>query len=158
MFNATLTLKDGATYNNRLGIGTGKRVQNQQFNRRYSPQLYYGLALTHYHNALQTLTREQFPELRLETLIDTAQAQLAQHNPTAAYESKTEALDIFRDLLNAQPTEGKKRFRLKYISLYQLDVELFIATGDNIRALEAAELDKNERLTLAPRRITGTNH
>jgi tetratricopeptide (TPR) repeat protein len=122
---------------------------NQLLNYRRSPQIYYGQALTSYNNALQTLTREQFPELRLETLIDTAKAYLAQNNPDAAYKSKTEALDIFRYLLNAQPTiEAKKRFRLKYISLRQLDVELFIATGDNIRALEAAELDKNERLTL----------
>jgi CHAT domain-containing protein/tetratricopeptide (TPR) repeat protein len=116
---------------------------------RCDPQPYYDRALTHYHKALTTLTRQQFPELRLETLIDTAKVHIAQHNTPAAHVSKTEALDIFRDLLNAQPTiEAKKRFQLKYTSLRQLDVELFIATGDNVRALEAAELDKNERLTL----------
>lgn len=51
---------------------------------------------------------------------------------------------IFRDLLNAQPTFAiEKRLQIEYHSLHQLDVDLFIASGDNIRALEAAELDKN---------------
>ncbi len=49
-----------------------KEGNNQLLNYRRSPQDDYDLALTHYHNALTTLTREQFPQLRLETLIDTA--------------------------------------------------------------------------------------
>ena len=133
----------------RIGLAHFQEGTNQLLNCFKKPQPYYALALTAYNNALQTLTREQFPQLRLETLIDIAHTQLAQRNPEAAHQSKLEAWNIFRDLLNAQPTfEGKNRLKLKYISLYQLDVELFIATGDNIRALEAAELDKNERLTL----------
>jgi tetratricopeptide (TPR) repeat protein len=122
--------------------------KNQLPNYRISHQLYYGLALTHYHNALQTLTREEFPKLRIETLIDTAKVYLAQHNTIDAHQCKTEALDILRDLLNAQSTfAGKKRLQIEFISLSQLDVDLFVASGDNIRALEAAELDKNNRLT-----------
>ena len=145
-----------------IGRAHYQEGKNQLLNHRKNPQPYYNQAIAAYNKALQTLTRQQlpgirivtltrqqFPELRLETLIDLAKVQLAQHNPTAAHETKIEAFDIFRDLLNAQPTfEAKKRLRLEYTSLRQLDVELFIATGDNIRALEAAELDKNERLTL----------
>jgi CHAT domain-containing protein len=122
--------------------------KNQRFNHRQNRPLYYGFALTSYHNALQVFTREDFPKLRIETLIDIAQVCLAQHNLTAAHQCKIEALDILRDLLNAQSTfAGKKRLQIEYISLGQLDVDLFVASGDNIRALEAAELDKNNRLT-----------
>jgi CHAT domain-containing protein/Flp pilus assembly protein TadD len=121
---------------------------NQLFNYRKNSQPYYERALNSYHNALETLTREQFPKLRLETLIDTAKAYLAQRNTLAAHQCKIEAVDILRDLLNNEPTfAGKKRLQIEYISLSQLDVDLFVASGDNIRALEAAELNKNNRLT-----------
>jgi CHAT domain-containing protein/lipoprotein NlpI len=121
---------------------------SQLLNYRQHPQIYYGQALTHYHKALQTLTREKFPKLRLDTLIDTAKVYLAQHNTTAAHQCKTEAFEILQDLVNAQPTfEAKKRLQLQYTSLRQLDVDLFIANGDNINALVAAELEKNNRLT-----------
>jgi CHAT domain-containing protein/Tfp pilus assembly protein PilF len=121
---------------------------SQLLNYRQHPQIYYGQALTHYHKALQTLTREKFPKLRLDTLIDIAKVYLAQHNTPAADQCKTEAFDILQDLLNAQPTpEGKKRLQREYHSLSQLDVDLFIANGDNIKALRVAEQAKNNRLT-----------
>jgi CHAT domain-containing protein/Flp pilus assembly protein TadD len=111
-------------------------------------RIYYDRALIHYHKALTTLTREEFPKLRLDTLIDTAKVYLAQHNTPAAHQYKTEAFEILQDLVNAQPTfEGKKRLLLEYTSLRQLDVDLFIANGDNINALIAAELEKNNCLT-----------
>jgi tetratricopeptide (TPR) repeat protein len=120
---------------------------NQLLNYRRSPQDDYDLALTHYHNALTTLTREQFPQLRLETLIDTAKAYLAQKQPATARDCQIEANDILGDLLNAEPTfAGKKRLQIKYVSLSQLDVDLFVASGDNIRALETAERNKNNHL------------
>jgi CHAT domain-containing protein/tetratricopeptide (TPR) repeat protein len=121
---------------------------NQLLEYRCDPQPYYDLALTHYHNALQTLTRKQFPKLRLDTLIDTAKIYIAKDNTSDAYKCKKGAFEILQDLLNAQPTfEGKKRLQLEYTSLRQLDVDLFIANGDNINALIAAELEKNNRLT-----------
>jgi tetratricopeptide (TPR) repeat protein len=121
---------------------------NQLLNYRRHRHLYYGQALTSYHNALTTLTRDQFPALRLETLIDTAKAHLAQQQPSAARDCQIEAVDILGDLLNAEPTfAGKKRLQLEHITLSQLDVDLFVASGDNIRALEAAERDKNNHLT-----------
>jgi CHAT domain-containing protein/tetratricopeptide (TPR) repeat protein len=120
---------------------------SQLFNHQCDPQPYYDRALIHYHNALTTLTREEFPKLRLDTLLDTTKAYRAQHNTPAAHHYKTEAFDILRDLLNAQPPEGKKRLQIEYHSLQQLDVDLFIANGDNINALVAAELQKNNRLT-----------
>jgi CHAT domain-containing protein len=121
---------------------------NQLFNHQRNPQSYYDRALTHYHNALQTLTCEEFPKLCLDTLIDTAKVYLAQGDKDAAHQCKTEAFEILQDLLNAQPTfEGKKRLQLEYTSLRQLDIDLFIANGDNINALVAAELEKNNHLT-----------
>jgi tetratricopeptide (TPR) repeat protein len=121
---------------------------NQLLNYRHDSHLYYSQALTSYKEALQTLTREQFPELRLETLIDTAKAHLAQQQPSAARDCQIEANDILGDLLNAEPTfAGKKRLQIEYVSLSQLDVDLFVASGDNIRALETAERDKNNHLT-----------
>jgi CHAT domain-containing protein len=131
----------------RIGRTHYDEGKKQLFNHRRSPQIYYGQAITAYQKALQTLTRAEFPKLRLDTLIDTAKVYLAQHNTPAARECQLEALDILRDLLNAQPTfEGKKRLQLEYVSLRQLNVDLFVADGDNIRALEAAELDKNNHL------------
>jgi CHAT domain-containing protein len=120
---------------------------NQQLNYRSDPHIYYDRALTHYNNALQTLTREEFPKLRLDILIDTAKIYLAQDDKDAAYQYKTEAFDILRGLLNAQSPEGKKRLQIEYHSLSQLDVDLFIANGDNIKALIVAEQEKNNRLT-----------
>jgi tetratricopeptide (TPR) repeat protein/CHAT domain-containing protein len=120
---------------------------NQLLNYRRNPHFHYGQALTSYHNALKTLTRAQFPKLRLETLIDTAKAYLAQQQPSAARDCQTEAVDILGDLLNAEPTfVGKKRLQLEYTSLRQLDVDLFVASSDNIRALQVAERDKNNHL------------
>jgi tetratricopeptide (TPR) repeat protein len=125
-----------------------KEGKYQLFRYRKNPQPYYYQALTNYHNALQTLPREQFPELRIKTLIHTAKVYLAQHNTPAAHQCKTQAFEILQDLLNAQPTfAGKKHLQIEYHSLRQLDVDLFITSGDNINALVAAELDKNNRLT-----------
>ncbi len=131
----------------RIGRTHYKEGKNRLFSDRKNPQPYYDRALSSYHNALETLTREEFPKLRLDTLIDTATVHLAQRNTPAARKSQIEALDILRDLLNAESTfEGKKRLQLEYITLSQLDVDLFVASGDNIRAIEAAELDKNNHL------------
>lgn len=77
---------------------------SQLFNHQCDPQPYYDRALTHYHKALQTLTCEEFPKLRLDTLLDTAKVYLAQHNKDAAHQYKTEAFEIFQNLLNSQPT------------------------------------------------------
>jgi tetratricopeptide (TPR) repeat protein len=131
----------------KIGLTYYKEGNNQLLNYRRDPHLCYGQALTSYHNALTTLIRDQFPALRLETLIDTAKAYLAQKNPSAARDCQIEAVDILGDLLNAEPTfPGKKRLQLEYITLSQLDVDLFIASGNNIRALETAERDKNNHL------------
>jgi CHAT domain-containing protein/Flp pilus assembly protein TadD len=131
-----------------IGRAHYQEGKDQLFQYHKNPQPYYYQALTSYSNALQTLIREEFPKLRLETLIDTAKVYLAKNNTPAAHQCKTEAFEILQDLLNAQPTfEGKKRLQLEYTSLRQLDVDLFIANGDNINALIAAELEKNNRLT-----------
>jgi tetratricopeptide (TPR) repeat protein/CHAT domain-containing protein len=133
---------------NRIGRTHYQEGKNRLFNYQCDLQSYYDYAFISYHNALETLTSDRFPKLRIETLIDTANVHLAQRNTPAAHQCKTEALDILRDLLNAQPTfAGKKRLQIEFISLSQLDVDLFIASGDNINAIVAAELDKNNRLT-----------
>jgi tetratricopeptide (TPR) repeat protein len=128
----------------KIGLAYYDEGNNQLLKyRRNNPQIYYGQALTSYHNALTTLTRAQFPTLRLETLIDTAKAYLAQNNPSVARDCQIEANDILGDLLNAEPTfAGKKRLQIEYVSLSQLDVDLFVASGDNIRALETAERNR----------------
>jgi tetratricopeptide (TPR) repeat protein len=131
---------------NKIGFTHYEEGKKQMFKYQGDPQHYYNLALTNYKEALQTI-REEFPKLRLDTLIDTAKVSLAQDNKDAAHQYKTEAFHILRDLLNAQPPEGKKRLQIEYHSLRQLDVDLFIASGDNINALVAAEQEKNNRLT-----------
>jgi tetratricopeptide (TPR) repeat protein len=133
----------------------GKNGENQVLNYWYfgNREIRYEQALSSYlcayicySNALSTLTREQSPKLRLETLIDAAKLRLA-IGTSAAHKFQIEAVDILGDLLNAEPTfAGKERLQLEYSSLRQLDVDLFVASGDNIRALEIAERDKNNHL------------
>jgi CHAT domain-containing protein/Flp pilus assembly protein TadD len=131
-----------------IGDTHHKEGINQLFNHRRNPQPYYNQAITGYKEALKARTRKELPKLRLDTLIDITKVYLAQHNTHAAHQCKTEAFEILQDLLNAQPTpEGRKRLQIEYHSLRHLDVDLFIANGDNINALVAAELDKNNRLT-----------
>jgi tetratricopeptide (TPR) repeat protein len=141
--------KDWGYIQHHIGRAHYQEGINQLLNKGKSPQTYYDLALTSYHEALKTLTRERFCQLRLETLLDLIKVHLAQKDTDAAYERQHEAFDIFGDLLNGQPDlRAKKRLKRKYSSLRQFDVDLFIARGDNIRALEAAELNKNEGLML----------
>jgi tetratricopeptide (TPR) repeat protein len=129
-----------------MGCTHYQEGKNQLFNPDLKWQL-YDRALTSCKEALQTLTREQFPKLRLETLIDTAKVHLAQNNTSAASECKTEALRIWQELINAQPTpEGKQRLYFQYSYLLSTEVDLSILNGEPIRALEIAEFDKNNRL------------
>ncbi len=131
----------------KIGRTYHKEGNNQLLNYRRDPHISYGQALTSYQSALQTLTREAFPQLRLETLIDTAKAHLAQKNPSAAREYQTEALTIWLELIDAQPTsQGKKRLYLEYSYLLRTQVDLSILDGDPIRAIEIAEFDKNKHL------------
>jgi tetratricopeptide (TPR) repeat protein len=119
----------------------------QLLNYQRSPQDYHNRAITSYNEALTTLTRDRFPKLRLETLIDTAKAYLAQNNPFAARDSQTEALTIWLELIDAQTSpQGKKRLYLEYSYLLRTQVDLSILDGDPIRALEIAEFDKNKHL------------
>jgi tetratricopeptide (TPR) repeat protein len=116
-------------------------------NYRLDNQDYYGQAIASYKEALKTLTRAQFPNLRIETLIDTAKAHLAQNQPSLARERQTEALTIWLELINAQPTpQGKKRLYLEYSYLLRTQVDLSILDSDPIRALEIAEFDKNKHI------------
>jgi tetratricopeptide (TPR) repeat protein len=120
---------------------------NQLFNHQRDPKNYYELALNRYKEALKTLTREQFPKLRLETLIDTAKAYLTQKNPSVARDCQTEALTIWQESIDAETSpQGKKRLYLEYSYLLRTQVDLSILTGEPIRALEIAEFDKNKHL------------
>jgi tetratricopeptide (TPR) repeat protein/CHAT domain-containing protein len=121
--------------------------KKQSLNYQHDHQDYYGQAIISYKAALTTLTSKQFPKLRLETLIDTAKAHLAQKHPSAARECQTEALTIWLELIDAQPTpQGKKRLYLEYSYLLRTQVDLSILDGEPIRALETAEFDKNKHL------------
>jgi CHAT domain-containing protein/Flp pilus assembly protein TadD len=131
----------------KIGLTHHEEGNNQLLNYRRDPQIYYGQALTSYKEALTTLTREQFPKLRLETLIDTTKTYLAQKNLSAARDCQTEALTISLELIDAQPSpQGKKRLYLEYNYLLSTQVDLSILDGEPIRALEIAEFDKNKHL------------
>jgi tetratricopeptide (TPR) repeat protein len=132
----------------KIGRTYYKEGNSQLLNyRSNNSPLYYGQALTSYIEALKTLTREQFPKLRLETLIDTAKSYLAQQNIPAARDCQTEALTIWLELIDAQLTpQDKKRLYLEYSYLLRTQVDLSILDGDPILALEIAEFDKNKHL------------
>jgi tetratricopeptide (TPR) repeat protein/CHAT domain-containing protein len=129
-----------------IGCAHYQEAKNQLFNPDLKWQL-YDRSLSSYKEALKTLTREQFPKLRLETLIDTAKVYLAQNNTSAASECQTEALSIWLELINAQPhPKGKKRLYLQYSYLLRTQVDLSILDGDPRLALAIAEFDKNKNL------------
>jgi tetratricopeptide (TPR) repeat protein len=131
----------------KIGRTHYQEAKKQLLNYRRDHQDYYAQAIASYKEALKTLTRKEFSQLRLKTLIDTAKVYLAQKNPSAARDCQTEALTIWQDLINAEASpQGKKRLYLEYSYLLRTQVDLSILDGDPIHALEIAEFDKNKHL------------
>ncbi len=123
--------------------------------RYNSHQSYWNKAVTSYHQALETLTQEAFPELHLEVLQDLIKALLGLGETDKAKELQRRATDLLHRLLNNSPSEGglggseyqKKQLALKFYYFRQLTVDIAIQSGDFITAWETAEGGKNACLT-----------
>ena len=116
---------------------------------QYKHQEYYN-AINSYHCALETLTIEQFPELRLEVIQDLVKVYLAKGDKDNADDYLFQGLQLLNQLLDQVPIEGKnQRLRLeaKFLTFSQLTVNVLLEKGEIIEALRNSELEKNRRLT-----------
>jgi tetratricopeptide (TPR) repeat protein len=126
----------------------GRRHYLEGKSDRENSENYYNLAIESYHQVLKMPACKEFPKLWLDITIDISKVHLAKEDVDTALDYHNKAFDIFRDLLNDRPTfEAKKYLQLEYYELRRFDVAYFIVKNDFIRALEVAELDKNNCLT-----------
>jgi tetratricopeptide (TPR) repeat protein len=92
------------------------------------PQSYYEDALSCYHNALEILARENFPELHFKISIDISRVYLAKNNTLSSRQFQSEAINIleniFADLLYM--VNPSKAIVLKYDPFHHLDEDLEI--------------------------------
>jgi tetratricopeptide (TPR) repeat protein len=107
---------------------------------------YYPQALKYYQTALQTL--EVFPSAYLELIQSLIKTHLGLANPKAANQWRIEGLEIFRKLVNSQPTpQQKHRIEAQFSSFSRVAVDALVGAGNFTVALEAAERYKNRCLT-----------
>ncbi|AFY97252.1 CHAT domain-containing protein [Chamaesiphon minutus] len=126
----------------------GRRHYHEGNRDLENSEIYYNLALDGFYQILKTPACKKFPRLLLDVFIDISKVYLVQENVEAASHYHNQAFDIFTKLLNEKPTfEAKKYLQLEYYQLRRFDVDYFIIKNDPIRALEVAELDKNNCLT-----------
>ena len=126
-----------------------------------NPAPYYRKAIASYETALTTLTAVDFPEAHLNVLQDLIRAQLglaAQLKLKNAQTTKdlqvqitelrVQGLEVFRQLLNAQPSpEQKRRLEATFSGFSQTKVDVLLQDKQPIAALETAERYKNRALT-----------
>jgi CHAT domain-containing protein/tetratricopeptide (TPR) repeat protein len=106
----------------------------------------YSQALESYEIALQTL--DMFPEEHLELIQSFIKTYLGLANPEAANQWRIDGLEVFRQLLNAQPTPQKKRgIEAKFSGFSQIAIDALVSAGNLTVALEAAERYKNRCLS-----------
>jgi CHAT domain-containing protein/Flp pilus assembly protein TadD len=130
-----------------LGIahfGQSKREQQ----RRNNPGPYWQKAMHCLDLALSVLSVEAFPELRLETLQFLIRVLLAQGDPTTAQAHRKAGVELLQTLLNQAPTAAQKqRIEAKFSDFSQIEVDVWLQSGEPITALETAERYKNRCLT-----------
>ncbi|MCP2732260.1 tetratricopeptide repeat protein, partial [Symplocastrum sp. BBK-W-15] len=109
---------------------------------------YWHKAVAEYKLSLITLTPEAYPELHLEVLQDLSRVLWGLGKETEAKEWRRKGLDVFGTLLNRPMSRYQQwELRAKFITFSQMRVDVLVEEGDLIRALEAAERDKNFYLT-----------
>jgi tetratricopeptide (TPR) repeat protein len=109
---------------------------------------YYHQAISHYTEALKTLTLETYPEECLKTLQGLIRPLLATGNIPAAKERRIEGLQVLQHLFNANTSAAqKRRIASELVSFSQIAIDILVTEGEPIAALEAAERHKNQRLT-----------
>jgi CHAT domain-containing protein len=126
----------GITY-----LSQAKLSQNIQ-----TARLKYFQSIKCYETALQTL--EAFPRDHLDLIQGLIRAYLGLANPEAASQWRIKGLEVFRQLLNAQPTpKEKRRLEAQFSCFSQVAVDALVSAGNSTVALKAAERYKNRCLT-----------
>jgi tetratricopeptide (TPR) repeat protein len=100
-----------------------------------------------YHQALETLTEDQFPTAHLETLQDLIRVLTALKDTETAQTLLHEGTDLLKRLLGQKTGAAKDKLERQFRTAFnELTVALAVQTGDWPTALEIAEQDKNALL------------
>jgi CHAT domain-containing protein/Flp pilus assembly protein TadD len=103
-------------------------------------------ALECYEQALKTL--EIFPVAYLGLIQSLIKSNICLDNSDAVSQWRIKGLEVFRQLLNVQPSLQKKRkLEVEFSSFSQVAVDALVSAGNLTVALEAAERYKNRCLT-----------
>ena len=126
-----------------LAIGRA-HYSRWQSNPRLFPNL-LSETINSYYLALQTLTKDAFPKLHLELLQDLIKALLRAQKTEAAHKLRRDATDLVHRLLQQKNYSqlNKQQLTDKLVSFQQLTVNIFMQSGEILKALDTAELDKN---------------
>ncbi|WP_017720115.1 CHAT domain-containing protein [Kamptonema formosum] len=127
-------------------IGQAHYSQSRQDSRASQ---YLQEALSSYTEALKTITENAFPELHLEVLQDVSRTFLGLQQTAEAEKLLRRCSDLLQGLL-VDPNRSnwsKKQLALKFAAINQLKVDVCVAKGDFVRALELAEGGKNTCLS-----------
>lgn len=128
------------------GKGNIYFYQAQRSQNIQAAKIYYGQAITTYNIARPTL--ELSPESYLKLIQNLIKAHLGLGNSEAANQWRITGLEVFRQLLNAQPTPFlKRKLETKFSGFSRIEIDSLIAQGEIIIALETAERYKNRCLT-----------
>ncbi|MDJ1183724.1 CHAT domain-containing protein [Roseofilum casamattae] len=116
-------------------------------------------ALHHYGQALQTLTREAYPEDYLELIQDLIRVCNALGNESEAKAWRNEGLDVWSQLL-ADPHKSsyqKRQLAIKFIRFARMRVDVLLEDNQPLDAFRSAEEQKNLYLTWILDRQQETN-
>jgi tetratricopeptide (TPR) repeat protein len=122
----------------------------EQGKKQPKPRDYWRKAVAGYHQALLTLTSEDFALLHLEILQCLVKTFVGLGQTTQVQELQQRGIDLLHQLLSetTRTDENKKQLALKFAGLNQLAVDLAVESGDLVEAWEIAEQGKNACLNL----------
>jgi tetratricopeptide (TPR) repeat protein len=114
----------------------------------HNPSPYWQKAWHCLDLALSVLSVEAFPELRLETLQLMIRVLLAQGDLATAQAHRKAGVELLQTLLNQAPTVfQKQQLEAKFSGFSQIEVDMWLQSGELITALKTAECYKNLCLT-----------
>ncbi|OJJ18942.1 hypothetical protein BI308_21965 [Roseofilum reptotaenium AO1-A] len=106
-------------------------------------------ALKHYNQALQTLTREAYPQDHLELIQYLIRVHNALHNEDERKKWRNEGLEVWSQLLNDphKSSQQKRQLAIQFIRFARMRVDVLLEDNLLLEAFRAAEEQKNLYLT-----------
>lgn len=128
----------------RLHLAIGNTYY-EQGKKNPKPRDDWRKAVAEYHQALLTLTSEDFAPLHLEVLQSLSKVLVGLGQTTQVPELQQRGTDLLQQLLSetTRSDESKKQLALKFSGFNQLAVDLAVESGDLVEAWEMAEQGKN---------------